>query len=80
MVWKKVRLGNRVRKNGYLCLGMRPEGSTCFRSGKRNVAYGHFEAPEGAKPRSSRVVLNDDDERRAVIKNREVTQTGDVNL
>ena len=29
---------------------MRPEGLTCFRSGKRNVAYGHFEAPEGAKP------------------------------
>ena len=24
-----------------------------FRSGKRNVAYGHFETPEGAKPRSS---------------------------
>jgi hypothetical protein len=26
MVWKKVRLGKRVRKNGSLFLGMRPEG------------------------------------------------------
>ena len=76
MVWKKVRLGKRVRKNGCLCLEMRPGSMTClgkrnvangrnifglfrrsrgenearglelFRSGKRNVAYGHFEAPE----------------------------------
>ena len=30
MVWKKVRLGKRVRKNGCLCLGMRPEGLTCL--------------------------------------------------
>ena len=28
MAWKKVRLGKRVRKNGCLCLGMRPEGLT----------------------------------------------------
>ena len=26
---KKIRLGKRVRKNGCLCLEMRPEGLTC---------------------------------------------------
>jgi hypothetical protein len=30
MVWKKVRLGKRVGKNGCLCLRMRPEGWTCL--------------------------------------------------
>ena len=30
MVWEEVRLGKRVRKNGCLCLGMRPEGLACL--------------------------------------------------
>ena len=35
MVWKKVRLGKRVGKNGCLCLGMRPEGLTCLGDDRR---------------------------------------------
>jgi hypothetical protein len=31
-------------------LGNEGRGLDLFRSGTRNVAYGHFEAPEGAKP------------------------------
>ena len=31
-------------------LGNEAREHDLFRSGKRNVAYGHFEEPEGAKP------------------------------
>ena len=51
-------LGKRNVANGRNIFGLfrrsrgenEARGLELFRSGKRNVAYGHFEAPEGAKP------------------------------